>query len=196
MKVARINVEEDYRKKFPEKKKAKFLDYIFDHKLFPRTLYFPAEASIIDDDLRILFGYVCAIHTLPNEGKLLLEKVMKLSLDRNVMIKNQDEIFEEKGEIIMTECGSHSHSQVNEVLSKLYPEKKPYYLAFHGVAIKQKPYHVLIQVGFLRDRKIRIVDTLPKIDNAILKEEKLIAYPLFEDILKRILFKVYYVYLN
>jgi len=128
---------------------------------------------------------------LQNQGELSLEKVAELSCGADLMIKNQDDIFEEKGEIVMTQCGPHAHSQADQRLLKLYPQRKPRYLAFDAVKIKRKPYYVLIQVGFLRDRKIRIVDTLPKIDN-ILKDEKIILCPLFEDILKKMLFQIQY----
>lgn len=191
MQVVRIDVKEEYKKKFSERKEKKFLDYVFDHNLFPRGLYLPAGAFIRKGYLSLLLGYVSRIHMLQNQGELSLEKVTELSCGGDLLIKNQDDIFEEKGEIVMTQCGSHAHSQADQRLLKLYPQRKPYYLAFDAVKIKRKPYYVLIQVGFLRDRKIRIVDTLPKIDN-ILKDEKLILCPLFEDILKKMLFQIQY----
>jgi len=191
MQVVRIDVKEEYKKKFSEREKKKFLDYVFDHNLFPRGLYLPAGAFIRKGYLSLLLGYVSRIHMLQNQGELSLEKVAELSCGGDLMIKNQDDIFEEKGEIIMTQCGPHAHSQADQRLLKLYPQRKPHYLAFDAVKINGKPYYVLIQVGFLRDRKIRIVDTLPKIDN-ILKDEKLILCPLFEDILKKMLFQIQY----
>ena len=191
MQVVRIDVKEEYKKKFSERKKKKFLDYVFDHNLFPRVLYLPAGAFIRKGYLSLLLGYVSRIHMLQNQGELSLEKVTELSCGGDLMIKNQDDIFEEKGEIVMTQCGPHVYSQMDQRLLKLYPQRKPQYLAFDAVKIKRKPYYVLIQVGFLRDRKIRIVDTLPKIDN-ILKDEKLILYPLFEDILNKMLFQIQY----
>ena len=191
MQVVRIDVKEEYKKKFSEREKKKFLDYVFDHNLFPRGLYLPAGAFIRKGYLSLLLGYVSRIHMLQNQGELSLEKVTELSCGADLMIKNQDDIFEEKGEIVMTQCGPHAHSQADQRLLKLYPQRKPRYLAFDAVKIKRKPYYVLIQVGFLRDRKIRIVDTLPKIDN-ILKDEKIILCPLFEDILKKMLFQIQY----
>ena len=189
MQVVRIDVKEEYKKKFSEREKKKFLDYVFDHNLFPRGLYLPAGAFIRKGYLSLLLGYVSRIHMLQNQGELSLEKVTELSCGGDLMIKNQDDIFEEKGEIVMTQCGPHAHSQADQRLLKLYPQRKPRYLAFDAKKIKRKPYYVLIQVGFLRDRKIRIVDTLPKIDN-ILKDEKIILCPLFEDILKKMLFQI------
>jgi len=191
MQVVRIDVKEEYKKKFSEREKKKFLDYVFEHNLFPRGFYLPAGAFIRKGYLSLLLGYVSRIHMLQNQGELSLEKVTELSFGGDLMIKNQDDIFEEKGEIVMTQCGPHAHSQVDQRLLRLYPQRKPRYLAFDAVKIKRKSYYVLIQVGFLRDRKIRIVDTLPKIDN-ILKDEKLILCPLFEDILKKMLFQIQY----
>jgi len=121
MQVVRIDVKEEYKKKFSERKKKKFLDYVFDHNLFPRGLYLPAGASIRKGYLSLLLGYVSRIHMLQNQGELSLEKMTGLSCGGDLMIKNQDDIFEEKGEIVITQCGLPAHSQADYRLLKLYP---------------------------------------------------------------------------
>lgn len=163
---------------------------------FPECSISPPDPSLIDTHLLAVFRYVCALHTLPNKVGPPLEKIGELSLSGNLMIKNQDEILEEKGEIIMTERVSLSHPQTDEALSKLYPERKPYYQLFHRVTIRQKPYHVLIQAGFLKSSKLRKLNTLPRLDNVVLKNEKLIIHPVFDDIMKRVFFLAEYLCLN
>jgi len=196
MQVVRIDVEEEYKKKFSEREKKKFLDYVFDHNLFPRGLYLPAGAFIRKGYLSLLLGYVSRIHMLQNQGELSLEKVAELSCGGDLMIKNQDDIFEEKGEIVITQCGLPAHSQADQRLLKLYPQRKPHYLAFDAVKIKEKSYYVLIQAGFLRENRLRIEDTIPDLGDVVLKEEKLTLYPLFDQVLKELLFGAYHAHLN
>jgi|GEM_PF-2655926 len=196
MQVVRIDVKEEYKKKFSERKKKKFLDYVFDHNLFPRGLYLPAGASIRKGYLSLLLGYVSRIHMLQNQGELSLEKMTELSCGGDLMIKNQDDIFEEKGEIVITQCGLPAHSQADYRLLKLYPQRKPQYLVFDVVKIKEKSYYVLIQTGFLRENRLRIEDTIPNLGDVVLKEEKLRLYPLFDQVFKEILFGAYHAHLN
>jgi len=196
MQVVRIDVKEEYKKKFSEREKKKFLDYVFDHNLFPRGLYLPAGASIRKGYLSLLLGYVSRIHMLQNQGELSLEKMTELSCGGDLMIKNQDDIFEEKGEIVITQCGLPAHSQADYRLLKLYPQRKPQYLVFDVVKIKEKSYYVLIQTGFLRENRLRIEDTIPNLGDVVLKEEKLRLYPLLDQVFKELLFGAYHAHLN
>jgi len=195
MKVKEINVKEEYTKKFPKRNK-KLLDFIFTHKLFPERLYIPDKALIMGGYLSFLFDYVTRACILQNRGELLLEKFIELCCGGDVIIKNQDQIFEEKGELIIIDCESHSNFQADNLLLRLYPNKKPYYLAFDAIRISGKPFYFLLQAGFLAPEKIKIVDNLPKIDNIVLKGEKIILYPLFEKIVNKMFFKLCYFYLN
>jgi len=196
MQIATIDVKEEYKKRFPKGENEKFVDFIFDHKLFPQKIYFPAGASIREGYLSMLISKVGRIAALQKEGNFSLKKIIEYSFGSDVIIKNQDDILEEKGEIIISEYGTHSDAQVDKALSKLYPKEKVCCETFDAVAIKGKFYYILIQVGFLKSNSLEIEDTLPPLDTVILKEEKYVLYPIFEDIFNKILFKAQYFYLN
>lgn len=196
MKVVEIDPREAYKRKFCDKQGDRLLDFIFDHGLFPRKIYFPAQASVKEGYLLMLFNDVCKVFMLQNEDSLSVEKTVQCLFGGDVILKNQDEILEEKGDLVITECGASAHIQIEKVLSKLYPRKKSHYFGLEGIKIKGQAYYMLLQVGFLRSGRLRINDTLPKFDNVILKDEKLIIYPVFEDILKRILFSAAHFCLN
>ena len=194
--MIRIDVKDEYTKKFSESGKEKFVDYIFDHKLFPRRIYLPSGASIRKGYLSLLLGGVGRVRMLQNQGELSLERLANLSFGGDLIIKNEDDIFEEKGEIVITQCGLPAHSQADCRLLKLYPQRKPQYLVFDVVKIKEKSYYVLIQAGFLRENRLRIEDTIPDLGDVVLKEEKLRLYRLFDQVFKELLFGAYHAHLN
>lgn len=196
MELTKINVEEECWKRIKEEEKKIFLPYVFNHKLFPRVLYFPVGSFAVERDLVSLFRDVCALHTLPNEVGPALKKIGELSLAGDLLIRNQEEIFEDTGEMIMVERLSPSHSKARKVLSRFYPEKEPYYQLFCPVEISKKPYSVLIQAGFSKEKKLSVTDNLPNMEGAILEEEKPLIYPLFDDILGKLLFLLHYAHLN
>jgi len=195
MKPKEIDVKKEYTKRFP-KTNEKILDFIFTHNLFPKKLYIPCEALSMEGYLSLLFDFVTRAYILQNEGELSPEKFSKLSWGENVILKNHDQIFKERAKLIITDCNSSSFSQVDDILFRLYPGKKPHYLAFDVIRIEGKPFYLLLQAGFLLPEKINIVDNLPKMDNIVLEEEKIILYPLFEEIFYRDFLKSACFYLN
>lgn len=137
-------------------------------------------------------------------GELLYWIMREISLSRdwcgfplaNLLIRNQDEIFQEKGKIIFTEYGPQAYKEVDKELARLYPEEKLHYLALDAITIGGKPYSMLLQVGFLRKDRLRIGDTLPMMDDVILPGEKNILSSVFENILEGMLSSPQYCYLN
>lgn len=196
IRAIRIDVKDEYKRKFSESGKEKFIDYIFEHKLFPQRIYLPSGASIRKGYLSFLLGAVGRARMLQNQGEFSLERLANLSFGEDLIIKNEDDIFEEKGEIVITQCGLPAHSQADYRLLKLYPQRKPQYLVFDVMKIREKPYYVPIQAGFLRENRLRIEDTIPDLGDIVLKEEKLRLYPLFDEVFKEFLFGAYYAYLN
>lgn len=196
MKIKKINLKEKYGKIFRKRNDREILDFIFENNFLPESLYVPSKALITEGFLSLLFSFAMRASILKKRGELSPEKFMELLWGKDLLLKNQDEIFEEKGELIMIDCRSPLHSQADKILLKLYPETKPHYLAFDVVKIEERPFYLLLQVDFLAPEKIKIKDDLPKIDNVLLGEEKVILYPLFEKIFSRSFFKPCYFYLN
>ena len=196
MKIQKINLKEKYGKIFRKRNDRETLDFIFENNFLPENIYIPLNASITQGWLSLLFDFIVRACILQNRGELSPEKFAELLWGKDLLLKNQDQIFEEKGELIMIDCRPCFHSQADDILLKLYPEMKSHYLAFDVVKIEERPFYLLLQVGFLTPGKIKIKDDLPKLNNIILKEEKIILYPLFEEIFKRNFFKPYYFYLN
>ena len=224
MRVVEIDPRDEYKKSFCGKHDDTLLDFIFDHGLFPRKIYFPSQTSAVEGDLFVfshgtckkfirtiylprqgssiqgyllmLYNDVCKVMALQNEDISSVEKMIPHLFGAELMLKNQDDIFEERGELVMTEYGRSAHTQVEKILSRLYPTEKCHYLGFQGIRMGGQAYHVLLQVGFLKRNRLRTNDTLPGIENVILKDEKPLIYPVFEDILKRMLFLPQYLCLN
>jgi len=181
MKLKEIDVREEYTKRLA-RTKGEILDFIFAYNLFPEKLYIPCKALTAEGYLSFLFDFVRRAYILQNEGELSPEKFSKLSWGENIILKNHDQIFKERGKLIITECSSSSFSQVDEVLFRLYPGKKPHYLAFDVIRMEDKPFYLLVQAGFLLPKKFKMVDNLPVMDKIMLEEEKIILYPLFKEI--------------
>jgi len=197
MKIKKINLKEKCAKIFRERHDRKILNFIFENNFLPENLYIPLNASITQGWLSLLFDFITRACILQNRGELSPEKFAELFWGKDLLLKNQDQIFQEKGELIMIDCRPCFHSQADDILTKLYPGMTPHYLAFDVVKIEGKAFYLLLQVGFLTPGKIKIKDNLPKLNNIILEEEKVILYPLFEEIFNRNFFKpCYYFYLN
>jgi len=196
MKIKKINLKEKYGEIFTKRNDREILDFIFENNFFPENLYIPLNASVTQGWLSLLFNFTMRASILKERGELSNEKFMELFWGKDLLLKNQDEIFQEKRELIMIDCRPCFHSQADKILLKLYPGMTPDYLAFDVVKIEGKAFYLLLQVGFLTPGKIKIKDNLPKLNNIILKEEKIILYPLFEEIFDRNFFKPCYFYLN
>jgi len=196
MKLIEVDLRQEYRKSFGEKEDEETLKFIFSHGLFPQRLYYPEGAIMIGDSLFTLPDQVQKVSYLKKQGGCSLQEMSELFFGSDVLIKNQDEILEEKGELIMAEYGPYGDVTVERILSDLYPGKEYAYLAFDAVKMQGRTYEILLQVGFVRRNRMRIEDTLPALHDSILKEEKPIIYPLLEDIFKKLLFQVNHVYLN
>jgi len=184
MKIKRINLKEKCAKIFRERHDRKILNFIFENNFLPENLYIPLNASITQGWLSLLFSFVIRASILQRRCELSPEKFVELLWGKDLLLKNQDKIFEERGELVMADCRPCFHSQADGILTRLYPEMKPHYLAFDVVKIEGRPFYLLLQVGFLIPEKIKIRDNLPRIDNIVLEEEKIILYPLFEEFLK------------
>ena len=184
MKIKNINLKEKYGKIFRKRNDREILDFIFENDFLPENIYIPLNASITQGWLSLLFDFIVRACILQNRGELSPEKFAELLWGKDLLLKNQDQIFEEKGELIMIDCRPCFHSQADDILTRLYPGMKPHYLAFDIVKIEERPFYLLLQVGFLMPEKIKIRDNLPRIDNIVLEEEKIILYPLFEEFLK------------
>ncbi len=196
MELIKINVEEECRKRIKEVEKEIFLPYIFRRRIFPRMLYFPPGSFATDKRLITLFADVCALHTVPEKTGPWLKRIAELSLAGDLEIKNQDEILEEKGELIITEGANPSLLAEDEAFSRLYPERKPYYMFSVRVRIGRRPCYILIQAGFIKNNQLKIADNLPNLGNLVLRDEKPVIYPVFDDLLKRLSLVVQYFCLN
>lgn len=194
MKLLGIDVEKECRKRIHDQEKEIFLPYIFGRSLFPRMLYFPGGSFAVDRYLLPLLCCVCAIHTFPEETDPRLRKISELSLAGKLVIKNQDTILQETGEIIMTEGDSKSRTE--ETLTRLYPERQLRFLLFYGVRTSTGPTSILLQAAFLKGKKFTIVGRVPNMESVVLKDEKPVLYPLFDEILKKLLFQVSCAHLN
>jgi len=196
MKLERIEAEKECWKRIEEQEKGKFLPYIFRRRLFPSILYFPTGSFAPETQLIPLFQNVCAMHTMPDVMKPSIRKIAELSLSDELLIRNQEDIFEETGEIIVVDRVPAPLSQTNNSLSNLYPDADPYYELFCPAKMRGKLRHVLIQAGFLRKNALRLTDTLPEMETIILRDEKTAIFPVFEDILEGLLFVRVYPCMN
>jgi len=196
MQLAQIDIKKQYQKKFGHRRHDRLLEFIFDHRLFPRKLYVPTGALLLRGYLSFLLSEVWRASLLDNERDLTTERLVRFSFGENLLIRNQDEIFQEKGKLIFTEYGPQAYKEVDKELARLYPEEKARYLALDAVTIGGKPYSMLLQVGFLRKDRLLIGDTLPMMDDVILPGEKSILSPVVENILEDMLSSPQYCYLN
>ena len=191
MRLVEVNVKEEYQKSCGERQNEEILDFIFSHRLLPRRVYYPAEASAMGDPLFMLPDHIETVSYFQKRGNFSLREMFESFFGSDVLIKNEDEILEEKGELIMTEDSPYGDAKVDEILSNLYPGEKCAHMALDTLKMRGKTYQILVQVGFVRKGRMRIEDTLPPIHNIILKEEKSAIYPLLEDIFKKILFQAH-----
>lgn len=196
MQLVRIDVQKECWRRIPEVEKELFLPVVFRRKLFPRVLYFPAGSFAAETQLIPLFIHVCAMHTMPDMMGVAARKVAELSLSDKLLIRNQDEIFEETGKVVVVEQVPSPLSAANNSLSNLYPDADPYYELFCPAKMGGKLRHVLIQAGFLRKSGLRLTDTLPEMETIILRDEKTAIFPVFEDILEGLLFVRVYPCMN
>lgn len=196
MRLVEVNVKEEYQKSYGEREDEEILDFIFSHRLLPWRVYYPAEALAIGDPLFMLPDSVEKVSYFRKRGNFSLREIFESFFGSDVLIKNEDEILEEKGELIMTEDSPSGDAKVDQILSNLYPGEKCAHMALDTLKMRGKTYQILVQVGFVRKGRMRIEDTLPPIHNIILKEEKPVIYPLLEDIFKKILFQAHCFCLN
>jgi len=104
MKVIKINVKEEYEKRFEGRQKDKYvLDLIFTSGLFPAELYCPAGVSMGGGYLSVLSSEVWKASSLEEEGNFSPEKLMEFSFGKDLVFKNQQDFLEDKGEIIIVE---------------------------------------------------------------------------------------------
>jgi len=212
MQLVKINPQEEYKKSLCSKEDDELLDFVFRHRLFPRSIYLPEEAFPPGGDLLVLFqgksrslmqtihlpqqveqmrGYLFAlfnqvrnIAVLKKRNISSAQKMIPFLFGEDVKLKNQDEIVEEKGEILIAESRRSAHREIEKNLSRLYPEEKSRYLELQGIQLKGQSYYLLLQVAFRKVGRLYIEDTLPNLDGVILSDEKAIIYPMLEDILK------------
>jgi len=196
MRLIELDVKKEYRRSFGEGCDEKTLDFIFSQGLFPRRLYYPEGAIPIGDPLFTLPDEVERVSYLRRHESLSLRTLSHLSFRSNLIIKNQDQILEEKGEVIVLEDSPSGDDKLEPILANLYPGEKCAYLALDVLKMGGKIYQILVQVGFVRKSKMRIEDTLPPLDSVMVEEERSIIYLLFEDILKEMMFQVHCLCLN
>lgn len=196
MRLIEVDMKQEYQRSFGGRQNEEVLEFIFSHGLFPRRLYYPVGASMIGDPLFTLPDEVQEVSYFQKQGNFSLREMFELFFGSDVIVKNQDEILEEKGELIITEYGPYGDVKVERILSNLYPGEKCAYLAFDAVKMRGKTYQILVQVGFVRKNRMRMEDTLPPIHNIMLTEERSIIYPVLEDLLKKMVFQIQYVCLN
>lgn len=196
MGLVTVDVKGEYRKRVPQTENDRFLDLVINGGLFPRKLYLPEEATIMELYLLMLLEYVLRMADLGDQEGVSLEALLKLPLREQLTLKNADNIFQETGRIVMTRWQPHEHGEALEILRKLYPRETPCFVAFDGLLVKKKLYHVLIQAGFRRKSKLSVNDNLPRLRGVILKDEKPIVYPLIDEVLKKLLFTGSLLYLN
>lgn len=196
IRLAEINVGEEYQKRFPTRHDDQLLDFIFYYKLFPQKLHVPLEASLVRGYLSMLLSDLSRIAILKNEGILSPERIIQESLGDDITIKNQDQILEEKGEVVLVERKPFYERQVEEILFRLYPRKKIRHLCLDTLRLRGRTWKFLLQVGFLNTNRYDLRDTLGDMSNLILQEEKALIFPVFKDILSDILFKDQNLYLS
>ncbi len=190
MKVIEIDVKKEYEKRFEASQKDEYvLDMIFTSGLFPARLYYPAGVSIGGGYLSVLSSEVWKASSLKRQGSLSLEKVMELSFGKDLILKNQEDLGEDRREIIMVESRPAYESRVVRILKGLYPEEKVHHLFFDTLKMQGKVYKILLQVGFLSLHRYCIRDTLGDISTSILQDEKALIFPVFKNMLSDILFK-------
>lgn len=197
MKVIEIDVKKEYKKRFEARQKDEYvLDMIFTSGLFPAKLYYPAGVSTGGGYLSVLSSEVWKASSLKEQGSLSLEKMMELSFGKDLILKNQDDLVEDRGEIIMVESRPAYESKVVRILKGLYPEEKVHHLFFDTLKRQGKVCKILLQVGFLSLHRYCIRDTLGDISTSILREEKTLIFPVFKSVLSEILFKDQNLYLG
>jgi len=125
-----------------------------------------------------------------------IRKIAELSLSDGLLIRNQEEIFQETGKIIVVDRVPAPLSPTNNSLSSLYPDADPYYELFYPAKMGGKLRRVLIQAGFLRKSGLRLTDTLPEMETIILRDEKTVIFPVFDDVLEGLLFVRVYPCMN
>jgi len=189
MTMVEVDVEQQYEKRFREKRDEKTLEFIFSQGLFPRRLYYPAGASISGGYLSILFGDVWRVSLLQRVGNVSLQKLVQYSFGTDLLIKHQEHILREKGRIIITDCGPHAFAGVEKLLAELYPGKKLHYAAFDALKLKGKAYKILLRVGFFPTRRYRVRNNLPQMDHIGTPEEKTLIFPVIEDVLHHLCFQ-------
>jgi len=161
MKVIKINVKEEYKKRFEGRQKDEYvLDRIFTSGLFPAELYYPAGVSTGGGYLSVLLSEVWKASSLKEEGNLSPEKLMEFSFGKDLVFKNQQDFLEDKGEIIMVEDTFSYENEVQRILLELYPKGKIHHLLFDAPKIEGKVYKILLQVAFINVDRYHIRDTL------------------------------------
>jgi len=196
IRLAEINVGEEYQKRFPTRHDDQLLDFIFYYRLFPQKLHVPLEASLVRGYLSMLLSDLSRIAILKNEGILSPKRIIQESFGDDTTIKNQDEILEEKGEIVLVEYRPFYERQIQEILFRLYPRKKIRHLYLDTLRLRGRTWKLLLQVGFLNTNRYDLRDTLGDMSSLILQEEKALIFPVFKDILSDILFKDQNLYLS
>lgn len=190
MKVVEINVKKEYKKRFEARQKDEdVLDLIFSLGFFPARLYYPAGVSRGGGYLSVLSSEVWKVSSLKEQGSLSLKRLMEFSFGKDLILKNQEDLVEDRGEIIVVESGPAYESKVERILKGLYPEEKVHHLFFDTLKMQGKVYKILLQAGFVSLHRYCIRDTLGDISTSILQEEKTLIFPVFKDILSDILFK-------
>lgn len=189
MRLAEINVGEEYQKRFPTRHDDQLLDFIFCYKLFPQKLYVPFEASPVKGYLSMLLSDLSRIRMLKNKRTFSPERIIQESFGDDMTIKNQDQILEEKGEVVLVERKPFYERQIEEILLRLYPRKKIRHLCLDTLRLQGRTWKFLLQVGFLNTNRYDLRDTLGDMSTLILQEEKALIFPVFKDIFSEILFK-------
>ena len=189
IRLAEINVGEEYQKRFPTRHDDRLLDFIFCYKLFPHKLYVPPEASLVEGYLSMLLSDLSRISILKNKRTLSSKRIIQESFGDDMTIKNQDEILEEKGEVVLVEYRPFYERQIEKILLRLYPRKKIRHLCLDTLRLRGRTWKMLLQVGFLNTNRYELRDTLADMSSLILQEEKALIFPVFKDIFSEILFK-------
>lgn len=189
IRLAEINVGEEYQKRFPTRHDDRLLDFIFCYKLFPHKLYVPLEACLAKGYLSMLLNDLSRIAILKNKRILSPERIIQESFGDDMSIKNQDEILEEKGELVLVERKPFYERQIEKILLRLYPRKKIRHLCLDTLRLQGRTWKFLLQVGFFNTNRYELGDTLGDMSSLILQEEKALIFPVFKDIFSEILFK-------
>jgi len=190
MRLIEIDVKDEYQKAYGEDD-GEILDFILSRRLYPRRLYYPAKAFLTEDPLFILPDHIFTVRMLRKEETISLQRVSEDLFGSDVIIKNEDEILEETGELVIAEDTPSGDAKIYEMLERLYPGKMCAYQALDALKVRGKSYQILVQVGFVRGEELRIEDNLPPMDGIVLPKEKPLIYPLFGDLLKRMLLQSY-----